>query len=130
MEDWATPVSAEESIRLTLFDKAFFDLEAPYLENKDSLATSAGLEEAFLSPAVMQAYHRTKPHLVGAVGLDITQTRVFLQGGSDHRPDAPFVTILEHTKNIAGESVLKLRLLNSAERGRQAEIFRRPSKVK
>jgi hypothetical protein len=134
LEDFGTPLDAGKSIRLTLLDKSFLDLEAPFREasETDQALTSAGLsiEDAFLSPSVIDAYHKTKPHDLGAVGLDVTNTRVFLQGGEDHRPDAPYVSILQHASNISGEEVLKVRILNnSASRDRQAEIYRRPSKI-
>ena len=120
---------------MTLLDKSFLDLEAPFREasGSEQAPTSAGLsvEDAFLSPSVIDAYHKTKPHDVGAIGLDITNTRVFLSGGDDHRPDAPYVSILQHATNISGEEVLKVRplIINSGSSDRQAEIYRRPSKI-
>ena len=59
--------------------------------------------------------HANKPHVENGLGQDVTETRIFLHGGGHHRPDAPFVKILELTTNISGENVLKVRRTSDSE---------------
>ena len=59
--------------------------------------------------ALKGCYDAKKPPKPGQMGQDITDALIFLRGGSNHAPDAPFVKILELTKNMSGEVVVKVR---------------------
>jgi hypothetical protein len=130
LEGWGTPVHAQTALRLTLLDKRTFDLEAPFLRKAaggDVVASSIGLEDIFLSPALSRVMQASKPHVVGALGMDMTDTRVFLAGGGFHRPDAPFVRILELTTNISGDAVVKVCRTN--DNGDALAVLRDPANI-